>query len=111
MYNPGGAFLPPSQETRGGVPKRTQRQWVWNFRYSRSPTCRSNDSQTIYIERKDERVHELACQLQRRSFRWVMCRDLISVSWDGKLSTAISINSFDMPCGDEEDDIRFRIVR
>ena len=54
MYNPGGAFLPPSQETlEVAYRANSETRGVWNFRaYSRSPTCRSNDSQTIYIERE-----------------------------------------------------------
>ena len=116
MYNPGGAFLSAiTGNSRGGVPKRTQRHVGRGiFALIHAHQHADQTIRRLFTSRgKDERVHELACRkLQRRSFRRgdVPRPHQRLVGWK-TLRLRFQSTARHARARDEEDDIRFRIVR
>lgn len=89
VYNPTGAFLPPSQETlendfRRELSSRYGIKFNKLLILANIPVNRFND----YLVRSgkyEQYMKTLSCNFNPGTLDGLMCRHLISVSWDGRL--------------------------
>ena len=101
MYNPGGAFLPPSQETLE-VAYRSELRDTWGVEFSRLFTLTNMPIKRFadYLHREGKMSEYMSLLVESFNVAasvGVMCRDLISVSWDGKLYDCDFNQQLDMP--------------
>jgi len=101
MYNPGGAFLPPSQETLE-VAYRSELRDTWGVEFSRLFTLTNMPIKRFadYLHREGKMSEYMSLLVENFNVAasvGVMCRDLISVSWDGKLYDCDFNQQLDMP--------------
>ncbi len=105
VYNPGGAFLPPPQADLEADYRREMRthfgiEFTQLFCLTNMPISRF----ASYLKRHGE--YEAYLQLLRESFNpstvdGLMCRDTISVSWEGHVFDCDFNQMLDMPTGED----------
>jgi radical SAM/Cys-rich protein len=89
VYNPSGAFLPPSQETLEAEYKKELSE-RYGIRFNKLltlaniPINRFNDY-LISTGNFDQYFKTLVCNFNPGTIDGLMCRHLISVGWDGRL--------------------------
>jgi radical SAM/Cys-rich protein len=101
MYNPGGAFLPPSQETLD-VAYRSELGDAYGVKFSKLFTLTNMPikrfADYLHREGKTEAYMKLLVDnFNPAAAEGVMCRDLVSVSWDGRLFDCDFNQQLDMP--------------
>lgn len=101
MYNPGGAFLPPAQE-KLRVAYRSELRDTWGVEFSRLFTLTNMPIKRFadYLHREGKTIDYMNLLVQNfnvAASAGVMCRDLISVSWDGRLFDCDFNQQLDMP--------------
>lgn len=101
MYNPGGAFLPPAQE-KLEVAYRSELRDTWGVEFSRLFTLTNMPIKRFadYLHREgktNDYMNLLVQNFNVAASEGVMCRDLISVSWDGRLFDCDFNQQLDMP--------------
>jgi len=101
MYNPGGAFLPPAQE-KLEVAYRSELRDTWGIEFSRLFTLTNMPIKRFadYLHKEgktSEYMNLLVENFNVAASAGVMCRDLISVSWDGRLFDCDFNQQLDMP--------------
>lgn len=101
MYNPGGAFLPPAQENLE-VAYRSELGGAYGIQFSRLITLTNMPikrfADYLHKEGKTEEYMKLLVEsFNPAAAEGVMCRDLVSVSWDGKLFDCDFNQQLDMP--------------
>ena len=89
MYNPGGAFLPPSQEALQEA-YESELGETYGISFSRLITLTNMPikrfADYLHKEGKTEEYMKLLVEnFNPAAAEGVMCRDLVSVSWDGRL--------------------------
>ena len=101
MYNPGGAFLPPDQE-KLEVAYRSELRDTWGIEFSQLFTLTNMPIKRFadYLH-KDGKTSDymnlLVENFNVAASAGVMCRALISVSWDGRLFDCDFNQQLDMP--------------
>ena len=111
MYNPGGAFLPPSQETLEVATSELRDTWGGIFALIHAHQHADQTIRRLFTSRgkMSEYMSLLVESFNVAASVGVMCRDLITlVGW--KTHDCDFNQQLDMPVRDEEDDIRFRIA-
>lgn len=106
MYNPGGAFLPPAQENLE-VAYRSELRDTWGVEFSRLFTLTNMPIKRFadYLHREGKTSEYMSLLVENFNVAasvGVMCRDLISVSWDGTLYDCDFNQQLDMPVRDEK---------
>jgi len=101
MYNPGGAFLPPAQE-KLEIAYRSELQNTWGITFSRLYTLTNMPIKRFadYLHREGKMSDYMNLLVQNfnvAASTGVMCRDLVSVSWDGRLFDCDFNQQLDMP--------------
>jgi radical SAM/Cys-rich protein len=89
VFNPGGASLPPPQETlESAYKERLREDFGIEFGHLLTITnmpIRRFSEQLVRIGKRQEYSQLLADHFNPATVPHVMCRNLISVSWDGRL--------------------------
>ena len=101
MYNPGGAFLPPSAE-KLETAYRSELGDAYGIQFSRLITLTNMPIKRFadYLHREgktEEYMKLLVESFNPAAANGVMCRDLVSVSWDGRLFDCDFNQQLDMP--------------
>mmetsp|Transcript_9669 Transcript_9669/g.15531 ORF Transcript_9669/g.15531 Transcript_9669/m.15531 type:complete len:462 (+) Transcript_9669:116-1501(+) len=101
MYNPGGAFLPPAQENLETA-YRSELGDTYGISFSRLFTLTNMPikrfADFLHREGKTEEYMKLLVDnFNPAAADGVMCRDLVSVSWDGRLYDCDFNQQLDMP--------------
>ena len=101
MYNPGGAFLPPAQE-KLEIAYRSELQDTWGISFSRLYTLTNMPIKRFadYLHREGKMSEYMSLLVENfnvAASAGVMCRDLVSVSWDGRLYDCDFNQQLDMP--------------
>ena len=101
MYNPGGAFLPPPQENLDAA-YRSELGDAYGIQFSRLITLTNMPikrfADYLHKEGKTEEYMRLLVEsFNPAAAEGVMCRDLVSVSWDGRLFDCDFNQQLDMP--------------
>jgi len=101
MYNPGGAFLPPSQEALQEA-YESELGETYGIAFSRLITLTNMPikrfADYLHKEGKTEEYMKLLVEnFNPAAAEGVMCRDLVSVSWDGRLFDCDFNQQLDMP--------------
>ena len=108
MYNPGGAFLPPAQE-KLEVAYRSELGDAYGVSFTRLITLTNMPikrfADQLHREGKTEEYMKLLVEnFNPAAANGVMCRDLVSVSWDGRLFDCDFNQQLDMPMPREKGD-------
>ena len=101
VYNPGGAFLPPSQ-VKLEADYRRELGELFGIDFTSLYTITNMPIKRFLHELQRDDTYEAYMQLLVDNFNpaaaeGVMCRDLISVSWDGQLYDCDFNQMLDMP--------------
>ena len=101
MYNPGGAFLPPSEAALTEA-YRSELGDTYGIQFSRLITLTNMPikrfADYLHKEGKTEEYMKLLVEsFNPAAAEGVMCRDLVSVSWDGRLFDCDFNQQLDMP--------------
>lgn len=101
MYNPGGAFLPPAQAKLEEA-YRSELRGTWGVEFSRLFTLTNMPIKRFadYLHKEDKTSEYMSLLVNNFNVAasvGVMCRDLISVSWDGRLFDCDFNQQLDMP--------------
>jgi radical SAM/Cys-rich protein len=101
MYNPGGAFLPPSEEKLTEA-YRSELGDTYGIQFSRLVTLTNMPIKRFadYLHREgktEEYMRLLVENFNPAAAEGVMCRDLVSVSWDGRVFDCDFNQQLDMP--------------
>jgi radical SAM/Cys-rich protein len=89
IFNPGGPSLPPPQDTLEFDYKSHLRE-EFGIEFNRlltltnMPVGRFSES-LVRIGKEDEYLHLLQCNFNAATVDYLMCRTMVSVSWDGYL--------------------------
>ncbi|RME15784.1 MAG: radical SAM/Cys-rich domain protein [Bdellovibrio sp.] len=89
VYNPGGAFLPPDQKKLEADYKRELRQ-LFEIEFNQLYTITNVPIKRFLVDlertgKKEEYMGLLKSHFNPEAAKSIMCRHLISVSWDGQL--------------------------
>ena len=89
VYNPGGAFLPPAQEAlEAEYKQKLQEQHGIVFNHLLTITNNPVGRFGLFLRQSNNLegyMQRLANSFNDKTLRTMMCRDQLSVSWDGKL--------------------------
>jgi radical SAM/Cys-rich protein len=101
MYNPGGAFLPPSEEKLTEA-YRSELGDTYGIEFTRLLTLTNlpvkRFADFLHREGKTEEYMKLLVDnFNPAAAEGVMCRDLVSVSWDGRVFDCDFNQQLDMP--------------
>ena len=101
MYNPGGAFLPPSEAALTEA-YRSELGDTYGVEFSRLVTLTNMPikrfADFLHREGKTEEYMRLLVEnFNPAAAEGVMCRDLVSVSWDGRVFDCDFNQQLDMP--------------
>ena len=101
MYNPGGAFLPPSEEALTEA-YRSELGDTYGIEFTRLLTLTNlpvkRFADFLHREGKmEEYMQLLVDNFNPAAAEGVMCRDLVSVSWDGRVFDCDFNQQLDMP--------------
>jgi radical SAM/Cys-rich protein len=101
MYNPGGAFLPPSEAALTEA-YRSELGETYGVQFSRLVTLTNMPIKRFadYLHREgktEEYMRLLVENFNPAAAEGVMCRDLVSVSWDGRVFDCDFNQQLDMP--------------
>lgn len=109
VYNPGGAFLPPDQKTlEADYKKKLMDDFGISFN---SLYCITNmPIKRFLFDLKKSKKYEEYMQLLLDNFNPgaannVMCKDLVSISWDGKIFDCDFNQMLEIPAGYKEKSI------
>jgi radical SAM/Cys-rich protein len=89
VYNPAGAFLPPSQEAlendyKRELGKRFGISFNSLYTFANMPVGRFRDS-LVHTNNLERYMEELRAAFNPATIEGLMCRHLISIGWDGTL--------------------------
>lgn len=108
MYNPGGAFLPPAQ-TNLEAAYRSELGDTYGIDFTRLITLTNMPIKRFADElhrtgKTEEYMKLLIENFNPAAANGVMCRDLVSVSWDGKMYDCDFNQQLDLPMPREKGD-------